>query len=108
MREEVEACKALGRVDVLLTHEAPKPFWIELAVVDGAVRNAGGGTSARRRSPSWPTRCSRGCTASATITSLASFERAGIPTVCVDRVNRSYLLVDADTFAWESASRQET
>ena len=26
----------------------------------------------------------------------------GIPTVCVDRVNRSYLLVDADTFAWDA------
>jgi Icc-related predicted phosphoesterase len=26
VREEVEACKRLGDIDVLLTHEAPKPF----------------------------------------------------------------------------------
>ena len=26
MREEVEVCKALSGIDVLLTHEAPKPF----------------------------------------------------------------------------------
>ena len=26
VREEVEACKALGHVDILLSHEAPKPF----------------------------------------------------------------------------------
>ena len=31
----------------------------------------------------------------------ASFTRNGIPTVCVDRVNRSYLLVDAASFGWE-------
>ena len=37
----------------------------------------------------------------------ASFTRAGIPTVCVDRVNRGYLLVDADTFEWESRATDE-
>jgi Icc-related predicted phosphoesterase len=26
VREEVDACKTLGNVDILLTHEAPKPF----------------------------------------------------------------------------------
>ena len=30
VREEIEACKALGRVDVLMTHEAPTPFWVTL------------------------------------------------------------------------------
>jgi len=29
VREEVEACKALRKVDVLLTHEAPRPFRVK-------------------------------------------------------------------------------
>ncbi len=28
MREEVVACKALERVDVFLTHEAPRPYFV--------------------------------------------------------------------------------
>jgi Icc-related predicted phosphoesterase len=98
--DEIEACKALGQVDVLLTHEAPKSFWVELP------------------SSQAPTKRWRRDVGKAAITELAdalrprlhlfghhhvqaSFERNGIPTVCVDRVNRSYLLVDARTFAWQ-------
>ena len=29
VREEVEACKAFERVDILLTHEAPRPFRVK-------------------------------------------------------------------------------
>ena len=32
----------------------------------------------------------------------AAFTREGIPTVCVDRVSRGYLLVDSGTFAWSA------
>jgi uncharacterized protein len=101
VREEVEASKAFGQVDVLLTHEAPKPFWIELP------------------SSTAPTKRWRRDVGKDVISELAdalqprlhlfghhhvhaSFERAGIATVCVDRVNRGYLLVDAKTFAWEA------
>jgi uncharacterized protein len=104
VREEVEAAKQLRNVDLLLTHEAPKPFWIDLP------------------SSTSPTRKWRRDVGKEAITELAdaiqprlhcfghhhtfaNFERAGVPTICVDRVSRSYLLVDADTFTW---NRQPT
>ena len=106
VREEIERCKRLGHVDVLLTHEAPKPFWIDLPT------------------SSTPSRRWRRDVGKAPIAELAdalqprlhcfghhhvqaSFTRAGIPTVCVDRVNRGYLLVDAVTFAWEAHATEE-
>lgn len=101
VREEIDAAKALGRVDVLLTHEAPKPFWTELP------------------SSSTPSKRWRRDVGKAPIAELAdalqprlhcfghhhvfaSLTRSGIPTVCVDRINRSYLIVDADSFAWQA------
>ena len=106
VREEIEACQQLGHVDVLLTHEAPKPFWIDLPTST---------TPARK----W-----RRDVGKAPITELAdalrprlhcfghhhvhaAFDRAGIATVCVDRVNRGYLLVDLETFAWEAHATGE-
>ena len=99
VREEVERAKRMRHVDVLLTHEAPKPFWIDLP------------------SSKTPTRKWRRDVGKEEITELADalkpklhcfghhhthahFDRMGIRTVCVDRINRSYLLVDRDTFAW--------
>ncbi len=99
VREEIEAAKRLRNVDVLLTHEAPKPFWIDLP------------------SSTSPTRKWRRDVGKEPIAEVADairpklhcfghhhthayFDRQGIPTVCVDRVNRSYLLVETGTFAW--------
>ena len=101
VREEVDACKALGRVDVLLTHEAPKPFWVTLP-------------SSSTPSKKW--RRDVGKVPIAEVADAlqprlhcfghhhvsAAFERSGIPTVCVDRVSRGYLLVEAESFAWEA------
>ena len=101
VREEIEACKTLERVDVLLTHEAPKPFWIDLP----------SSTAASRK---W--RRDVGKAAIAEVADAlqprlhcfghhhvhAPFTRAGIATVGVDRINRGYLLVDAVSFAWEA------
>jgi Icc-related predicted phosphoesterase len=101
VREEIEACKRLGPIDVLLTHEAPTPFWIDLP-------------SAKAPSRKW-----RRDVGKPVISELAdavrprlhlfghhhvaaAFERKGVPTVCVDRVNRGYLLVDAETLAWHA------
>lgn len=101
VRDEVEACKRLGNVDVLLTHEAPKPFWADLP------------------SSTSPTRRGRRDVGKEVIAELAdalqprlhlfghhhvhaAMQRRGIPTVCVDRVNRGYLLVDMETFAWSA------
>jgi hypothetical protein len=31
---------------------------------------------------------------------FVEMERAGVPSICLDRVNRSYLLIEAPGFAW--------
>jgi Icc-related predicted phosphoesterase len=98
VREEVEACKRLGRVDILLTHEAPRPF---LLVDD---RSTGG----RRRG--WDV----GKPAINDVLQalrprlhlcghhhrFAEMTREGVPSVCLDRITRSYLLIDAATLAY--------
>jgi Icc-related predicted phosphoesterase len=101
VREEVNACTSLGHATVLLTHEAPKPFWVELP-------------SSRTPSKKW-----RRDVGQDAITEVAdairprlhcfghhhryaAFTRNGVPTICVDLVNRSYLLVDAVTCEWET------
>jgi Icc-related predicted phosphoesterase len=100
VREEVEACRSMHGIDLFLTHEAPTPFWVELP-------------SSTEPSKRW-----RRDVGKQPITEVAdalrprlhlfghhhthaSFTRAGVQTVCVDRVNRSYLLVDSSTFEWE-------
>jgi Icc-related predicted phosphoesterase len=97
VQEEIEAAKHFRHIDVLLTHEAPKPFWIELP------------------SSTAPSRKWRRDVGKEAVTALAdaiqprlhcfghhhtfaSFDRQGIATVCVDRVNRLYLLIDRETF----------
>jgi len=93
VREQVEACKALGDVDVFLTHEAAKPF-----------RPFPGG---------------RGPDAGKTVINevLAAMqprlhlfghhhrfseqEREGVRSVGLDLVSRSYLLIDARTLEYE-------
>jgi Icc-related predicted phosphoesterase len=101
VRAEVDACSALAPIDVLLTHEAPQPFWIDLP---------------SSKSPTKRWRRDVGKDAIAALADAlrprlhlfghhhvqASFERNGIQTVCVDRVNRGYLLVDAATFEWQA------
>ena len=107
VREEIDAAKRLRRVDVLLTHEAPKPFWIDLP------------------SSTTPTRKWRRDVGKDVIAEVADavtpklhcfghhhqhahLDREGIPTICVDRVNRSYVLVDAQTFGWQLHQTADT
>jgi len=99
VREEAEACKRLEDVDILMTHEAARPF----ILVDDPVA----GARPRRRDAGKP----------AINEVLAALKprlhlcghhhrftettREGVPSVCIDRVNRSYLLIDAATLAYE-------
>lgn len=99
VREEVDACKRLESIDILMTHEAPRPF----VVVDEPAP----GKTARRREAGKP----------AVNEVLAALrprlhlyghhhcfletEREGVRSVCIDRVNRSYLLIDTSTLAFE-------
>jgi Icc-related predicted phosphoesterase len=98
VREEVEACKRLRGVDVLMTHEAPRPF----IVVDEPKP----GQRPRRREAGKPAIND----VLATLTPrlhlcghhhrFVEAEREGVRSVCLDRINRSYLLIDAGTLEY--------
>jgi uncharacterized protein len=95
VRDEAEACKRLASVDILMTHEAARPF---IVVDEPAPRR-----KARRLDAGKP----------AINDVLAALKprlhlcghhhrfsettREGVRSVCIDRVNRSYLLIDAGT-----------
>lgn len=92
VREEAEAAARLRGVDVLLTHEAPKPFVV---------------TEPRRLDAGRP---AINAVLAAMKPRLHLFghhhrfietEREGVPSVCIDRVNRCYLLIDATTLEYE-------
>jgi uncharacterized protein len=95
VREEAEACKQLAPIDILMTHEAARPFIV--------VEDASPGRKGRRMDAGKPVinevlatlkprlhLCGHHHRFSETI-------REGVPSVCIDRVNRSYLLIDAET-----------
>lgn len=103
VRDEVEACKRLRSVDILMTHEAPRPF-----IVTDEPRP---GAATRRREAGKP----------AINDVLAALkprlhvcghhhrfvetEREGVRSVCIDRVNRSYLVIDAGTLEYEKINQ---
>jgi Icc-related predicted phosphoesterase len=95
VREEAEACKQLAPVDILMTHEAARPFLV--------VDEPSPGRKGRRLDAGKPAindvlaalkprlhLCGHHHRFSETV-------REGVPSVCIDRVNRSYLLIDAGT-----------
>jgi hypothetical protein len=103
VREEVERCKQLGGVDILMTHEAPRPF----IIVDAARR----GAAPRRREAGKPP-------INDVLAALrprlhlcghhhrfVETEREGVRSVCIDRINRSYLLIDATTLEYEKVDQ---
>ena len=93
VREEVEACARLRGVDMLLTHEAARPF----IVTDETGRDGG----ARRRDAGKPAINELLAALQATAPSVWASSpfvetvREGVRSVCIDRINRSYLLIDA-------------
>ena len=104
VREQVEACKRLKGIDVFLTHEAPRPFVLPV------------GEEGRR-----PARYDVGKRPINEILTVmrprlhlcghhhrfAESVREGVPSVCVDRVSRSYLLVNAATLTYERIDQQQ-
>lgn len=99
VREEVEACRRLRGVDILMTHEAPRPFIITDEQRPGA--------PPRRREAGKPP-------INDVLAALrprlhlcghhhrfVETEREGVRSVCIDRINRSYLLIDAATLEYE-------
>ena len=107
VREEVEACNRLRGVDILMTHEAARPF----IVIDDPGGRLGAGATPRRRDAGKPAingllaalqprlhLCGHHHRFSETV-------REGVTSVCIDRINRSYLLIDAATLKYEKVEQ---
>jgi uncharacterized protein len=91
VRDEVVACKALAGVDVLLTHEAPRPFY-----------------AAGRRLDVGKTVINEVLTAARPRLHLFGHHheftdsvRQGVRSIGLDIVTKSYLLIDTETFRCE-------
>ncbi len=98
VREEAEACSQLRGVDILMTHEAARPFIL--------IDEPAPGATARRRDAGKPA-INEVLAAMRPRLHLCGHHhrfiettREGVPSVCIDRINRSYLLIDADTLAY--------
>ena len=108
VRDEAEACKQLAPIDILMTHEAARPFIVVDDPLDSLDEALARGKPAPGRKP-------RRFDAGKPVINelLATLKprlhlcghhhrfsetmREGVPSVCIDRVNRSYLLIDAET-----------
>jgi Icc-related predicted phosphoesterase len=103
VREEAEACKRLGGVDILMTHEAARPFILVDEPQPGAKprRHDAGKPAINDVLATLQPRlhlCGHHHRFSETV-------REGVPSVCVDRINRSYLLIDAATLRYEKVDQ---
>ena len=114
VREESEACKQLSHVDILMTHEAARPFIIvdqpdgERVPVPAAGLPTSRKTAGRRRDAGKPA-------INEVIAALKprlhlcghhhrfiETTREGVVSVCIDRINRSYLVIDAATLGYHA------
>jgi Icc-related predicted phosphoesterase len=97
VREEVEACARLRDIDILMTHEAPRPFIVA----------ADGHAAKRRLDAGKPSVNAVLATMKPRLHLFGHHhrfmesEREGVRSVCIDRVNRSYLLIDAESLQYE-------
>jgi hypothetical protein len=87
VREEVEACKRLEAVDILMTHEAPRAVHL----VDEPKPAARAGRRTREAGHQRLLATLRpGCICAVTITVSWRPSVKGVRSVCIDRINRSY------------------
>ena len=104
VREEAEACKRLSGVDVFLTHEAPRPFILTSRDEEPrATRREVGKRPINEVLAVMRPRLHL----SGHHHRFAESMREGVPSVAVDRVSRSYLLVDAATLAYRKLDLPE-
>jgi Icc-related predicted phosphoesterase len=92
VREEVEACKAMRGVDLLLTHEAPRPF----RAGSGAHRNDAGKTPINEILAVMRPRLHL----FGHHHRLAEMDVQGVRSVCLDLVSASYLIIEAATMEY--------
>jgi uncharacterized protein len=95
VRAEVEACSRLRDVDVLLTHEAPRPF--RVSAPGGRPGNDAGKTPINEVLAAMKPRLHL----FGHHHRFAQQERQGVRSVCLDLVSRSYLLIDGRTLQYE-------
>jgi uncharacterized protein len=102
VRAEAEACKQLSNVDILMTHEAPRPF----ILVDEPGDTPGPSVKPRRRDAGKPAinDVIAGVNPRLHLCGhhhrFVETTREGVKSVCIDRINRSYLVIDAKTLAY--------
>ena len=94
VREEVEGCGRLGDVDVFMTHEAPRPYVV--------------GSGGRRGMDAGKTPVNEVLAAVKPRLHLFGHhhrftegKRQGVPSVGLDLVSKSYLIVDSSTFEYQ-------
>ena len=90
VREEVEACKALADVDVFLSHEAPRPFRVARGIDAGKaqINEVLAALKPRLHLFGHHHRF------------VAAVSR-GVPSICLDAVGDSYLLIDRNTLEYQ-------
>jgi uncharacterized protein len=98
VREEVEAAKQLRSVDILMTHEAPKPFIVTSPTRPGAARTLDAGKQPVNELLAAMKPRLHLC---GHHHRYVETEREGVRSVCIDRINRSYLLIDAETLQYQ-------
>jgi len=94
VREDVDACKALDRIDVFMTHEAARPFFV--------------GQGSRRGNDAGKTPVNDVLAAAKPRLHLfghhhrlSEQERQGVRSVGLDLVSKSYLILDGESLAYE-------
>jgi len=93
VREEVERCKALERVDLFLSHEAPRPF--RVGRMDAGKTPINEVLAAMKPRLHLFGHHHR----------FSEQERQGVRSVGLDLVSKSYLLVDARTLEYHLVTR---
>lgn len=97
VREELQACAALAPIDVLLTHEAPRPFPVERGGRGGPAIDAGKTPINELLAMLKPRLHLFGHHHR-----FAESVRQGVGSICLDLVSRSYLLINRDTFGYQN------
>jgi Icc-related predicted phosphoesterase len=103
VREEADACARLSDVDVLMTHEAPRPF-IVVDEAPGRVRRRDAGKPAINQLLAALRPRLHLC---GHHHRFAETDRDGVRSVCIDRINRSYLLIDTGSYDYQLVENGE-
>ena len=93
VREEVEACRRMRDVDILLTHEAPRPFRVNHGIDAGKtpINEVLAGMVPRLHLFGHHHR-------------FVESRVQGVRSVCLDRVPQSYLLIESGTLEYQVES----